>query len=217
MSALTHIKKHQQTVSIFIVWLFTSSAIIGMSIGHYDWFIIKTPLNLLVLFSLLIINFPINTLKKLGLVSLFFLCGFMAEWVGVHYGFLFGDYYYGGNLGFSVDGIPLLIGINWVILILTTAGIVQHHFQSLWLKVISGAILMVILDFFIEPLAPLFDFWYWTDGSASVHNFIGWFVVASLLHFVYVKATIKGSFVFSLHVYLAQLTFFVYFYFYHGI
>lgn len=217
MIASGDVKKYTEPISIFLVWLFTLSAIIGISIGYFEWFIVKTPLNLIIIFSLLLLNFPIDSAKKIGLVILFFVTGFMAEWIGVHYGFLFGEYHYGQNLGIRIDGIPILIGANWVVLTLASAGIIQNYFTNLWIKVILSSLLMVFIDFFIEPAAPIFDFWYWKEGYASMHNFLGWFAIALLLHFIYVKSNIQGSFRFSANVYLAQLLFFVYFYFYHGI
>ncbi|NND07980.1 MAG: carotenoid biosynthesis protein [Saprospiraceae bacterium] len=169
------------------------------------------------MFTLLLINFPICSARSISLTIFFFLTGFAAEWVGVHYGLLFGAYHYGDNLGYKVDGIPLLIGINWALLTLSTAAISQHYVSNKWLRAAFGAFLMIALDFFIEPAAPLFDFWYWDIGHAPVQNFVAWFGIAFVLHTVYVKSNIIGMFRISAHVFLAQLVFFIYFSFYHGI
>ena len=188
-----------------------------MSIGYHDWFITKTPINLLVLFTVLLINFPVNNFKKASITLFFFLAGFLVEWVGVHYRFLFGAYDYGNNLGFKVDGIPPLIGINWALLILFTAVIAQHISSNIWFRAAIGAAFMVGLDFFIEPVAPLFDFWHWEIGHAPPQNFIAWYGIAFLLHLVYAYSNIKGPLKFSLHLFVAQLVFFIYFFFYHGL
>ncbi len=207
----------KEPLSIFTVWLFTISGIIGMSIGYYEWFIVKTPLNLLVLFGLLVINFPINDVKKIGIAILFFVAGFMVEWLGVRYGILFGVYTYGSNLGPKIDGVPLLIGVNWAMLTLASAAIAQHFLTKKWFRAAFGALLMVSLDFFIEPAAPLFDFWTWDLGYAPLQNFVAWYIISFLLHLIYTNTNIKGEFRFSLHVFLAQFVFFLYFFFYHGI
>lgn len=207
-----NIASYKLPFSIFLVWLFTISGIIGISSGHFDWFITKTPLNLLVLFGLLALNFPISTRKTLFVTILFFLAGFGIEWIGVHFGVPFGDYFYGENLGFKIDGIPLLIGINWVLLTLSTAASAQFLATNSLLRASIGALLMVALDFFIEPLAPTFDFWHWSLGHAPLQNFLGWFAMAWFLQWIYVKAEIKGSFRISIHIYLAQFVFFLYFY-----
>ena len=45
-----------------------------------------------------------------------FLLGFSVEYIGVKTGILFGEYSYGENLGLKLFGVPLIIGVNWVIL-----------------------------------------------------------------------------------------------------
>ena len=104
-------------LSIFILWLFQLTAIIGVSIGFKDWFISKTPLNLLITFCLLILNFRIDTVKKIIYSLSIIIISLFVEWVGVKYGFLFGEYKYGHNLGYKIDGVPLLIGVNWLLLL----------------------------------------------------------------------------------------------------
>ncbi len=198
--------------SLVVVWLFHIAAIIGISLGYFEWFISKTPLNLLVLASLLIFNFPIDSIKKWQYTFLFFAAGMLVEWVGVQYGFLFGEYYYGKNLGVKLDGVPLLIGVNWAVLVLITGAISNKIKGSKLVKIIVGAFLMVFLDYFMEVSAPPFDFWIWLEGAAPLRNYISWFLVAAILHFIYQKADITGDFTFSCHLYAAQLLFFCYFY-----
>ena len=206
--------RFKRPLSIFLIWLFTFSGMIGISLGHHEWFISKTPLNLIILFGLLVLNFSIDNFRKIMLSAFLFICGFAVEWVGVHYGFLFGTYHYGYNLGLKLDGVPLLIGVNWVMLVLATAAIARKCFQFVWLRVFMGAFLMVFLDYFIEPSAPVFDFWYWQVGHAPVQNFIAWFGIAGFLHYVYVRTGIEGDLSISGHVYLSQLVFFIYFFIY---
>jgi uncharacterized membrane protein len=214
MNALDIFKKntHLKSLSIFIIWLFQLSAIIGISLGYQDWFISKTPLNLLIMVTLLTLNFPIDTGKKIAIASIFFAVSILLEWIGVHVAFLFGAYSYGQNLGIKADGVPLLIGINWVVLIFSTAAIADRLVQNNFLKIMLGASLMVFLDFFIETSAPPFDFWTWELGYAPSRNYVAWFVISVALHFIYRQSKIKGDFIFSCHLYAAQLVFFGYFY-----
>jgi uncharacterized membrane protein len=204
-----------KAIPLFLIWLFQLTAIIGVTLGHYNWFITKTPINLLLTLGLLIMNFPIDTKKKVGVAIFFYSFSFIIEWIGVHYRFLFGEYTYGNNLGIKVDGVPLLIGANWLILIFCTATISDKLVKLKWLKIVLGAAMMVLMDLFIETSAPLFDFWKWELGYAPLHNFIGWFLVALIMQTVYHLVKLKGDFVFSFHLYAAQLTFFIYFFLYH--
>jgi uncharacterized membrane protein len=219
MIALNIVKKNSdlKSLSIFIIWLFQLSAIIGISMGHYDWFISKTPLNLIIAAILLTIHFPIDNFKKVVVALVIFASSLLIEWIGVHFGFLFGVYEYGKNLGLKIDGVPLLIGVNWAVLILSTAAIADRWVKSILLKILLGALLMVFMDFFIETSAPPFDFWIWASGVAPLRNYIAWFIVSALLHTFYHRTKMKGDFTFSCHLYAAQLLFFIYFYGFHRI
>jgi putative membrane protein len=211
-----HISTHKKTFSIFLVWLFHLSAIIGITLGHTDWFVAKTPLNLLLAFALLALNYPLNSPKKWLLTAVFFVGGMLVEWIGAHYGFLFGEYYYGENLGPKLDGVPWLIGINWAMLILITGAIASKISGHFFWKIFWGATLMVVLDYFMEVSAPVFDFWIWETEGAPVRNYIAWFFIAGVLHFLYQRSKMQGDILFSFHLYAAQFVFFAYFYVVNG-
>ncbi len=207
---------HKKAVSIFLVWLFHLSAIIGITLGYTSWFVAKTPFNLLLAFTLLALNYPLNSTKKWLLTTVFFAAGMLVEWTGVHYGFLFGEYYYGQNLGPKVDGVPWLIGINWAMLVLITGAIASKIARHILWQVVFGAALMVGLDFFIEVSAPVFDFWIWETGTAPFRNYVAWFAIAAILHFLYQRARLQGDVLFSSHLYAAQFVFFAYFYIFNS-
>jgi putative membrane protein len=162
------------------------------------------------------LNYPLNSTKKWGLAGVFFITGMLEEWIGVHYGFLFGEYYYGENLGLKIDGVPWLIGINWAMLVLITGAIASKISGHFFWKIFWGAMLMVVLGFFMEVSAPVFDFWIWETEGAPVRNYIAWFVIAGMLHFLYQRSKIQGDTLFSFHLYAAQFVFFAYFYGVHS-
>ncbi len=212
MNALT-----LKNVSIFLIWLVHISAMIGISLGYTEWFVSKTPFNLLLIFLLVAINFPLNRFRWWGIFLLCFATGYAAEWLGVHRGLIFGEYTYGANLGVKLDEIPVMIAINWAVLVLVTGSIASRLFAGFWARVAGGAGLMLLLDLFMEPVAPVFDFWEFSGGQAPLQNYAGWFVVAALLHIPYQKLGFEGDDKFSLHVYGAQLIFFVYFFLQYGL
>jgi len=201
-----------QNISIFVIWLFHISAIIGVTLGYFDWFATKTPLNLMVVTGLLILNFPLNKLKKLLLFSIIFILGMTVEWIGVHYDFLFGAYTYGDNLGPKFKDVPWLIGVNWAILIFICGAIANKLQASTFVKILFGSFLMVLLDFFIEVPAGYFDYWHWELGYAPVQNFVAWYAISAGMLWLYNSFDMEGNFKFALNLYISQLIYFSYFY-----
>jgi putative membrane protein len=200
--------KKAMTLAVTFIWLVHISAVIGIFLGYREWFITKTPLNLLLLVLVLIVFNPLTSKTSLGLFGLIFLGGYISEVIGVNTGLLFGDYQYGNNLGLKIAGVPLLIGINWAVLVVTTAEISKRFGSNIWLKAAIAAGLMVFLDAFIEPLAPTLDFWTWTYGHPPLFNYITWFIIAYGLILLYLKAKINGNRSVALHIFLSQLFFF---------
>jgi len=197
-------------LSIFLIWLFHLSGMIGVTLGHKEWFIEKTPLNLLACILLFIWVFPLNSVRKWMVFALFFVVGMFVEWLGANFSLLFGSYDYGNNLGVKIDGVPIFIGLNWALLTFITGELATRIHDSIWVKAAIGATLMVFLDFLMEQSAPSFDFWSFGD-HVPLENYITWFILAFLFHLIYQKVTIKGNHNFSLNLYLAQVVFFGFF------
>ena len=205
--------KNGLTIAIGIIWLFQVSAIIGMTIGFNEWFLTKTPLNLIIISGALFLFFPVSNSKTTLLALLLFTIGMIVEALGVRYDWIFGPYYYGDNLGLKFLGVPLLIGINWMMLTFVTAGIASRITSSLSWKIIIGSTLMVFLDFFIEQSAYGFGFWYFEGDDVPVRNYLAWFLIGGFLHWIFHRLSVKGNALLSSHIYLSQLTFFAYFFF----
>lgn len=110
--------------------------------------------------------------------------GFVAEVVGVKTGLLFGDYSYGASLGIKMFDVPLIIGLNWLMLVYCSRAIVERYFSSALFRVVVGALLMVAYDFLVEIPAGRLNMWSWRDGAPGVENFIGWFGVATVMHII---------------------------------
>ncbi|MGD1945856.1 MAG: carotenoid biosynthesis protein [Croceivirga sp.] len=204
------IKKYRTPLGIFLVWLFHLSGLIGITVGHQEWFIQKTPLNLLVCALLFLWIYPMDTGKKWMVFGFVFITGMFAEWLGANHSLLFGSYDYGKNLGPKLDGVPFVIGINWALLTFISAEITSKFSKHIWFKALLGAALMVFLDFLMEQSAPVFDFWSF-GKEVPLQNYITWYVLAYIFHLIFQKKRISGNYEFSLNLFLAQSTFFGYF------
>ncbi|WP_177218305.1 carotenoid biosynthesis protein [Robiginitalea myxolifaciens] len=194
---------------IFLIWLFHLSGLVGILIGYADWFIPKTPLNLLLSGIIFVLAFPILRFKT-GLLFLgFALIGMAVEWIGVHSGLLFGSYAYGENLGPKIYGVPALIGLNWALLGFASGAVASRLVQGRILRTVIAAGLMTLLDLAIEPLAPVFDFWEFEGGVAPWTNYLSWFLVACGMQYLYQRWKPENGYLISLHLLSAQAVFFV--------
>lgn len=97
---------------------------------------------------------------------------------------IFGLYHYGQNLGFRLDEIPLIIGINWILITLSSASYVSAlPFRLVWfLRVALASLIMTLFDALIEPVASQMDFWYWAEGAAPLRNYVAWFFFSLVFH-----------------------------------
>lgn len=148
-------------------------------------------LNLLVSFFLLILpygkafffsNWPVFLLT--------FLLGIIIEIVGVHTGFPFGTYHYGNSLGIKFLSVPIVIGLNWTMLSFAVTSL-WMKFPSKWLATFAGAVTLTLLDLLMEPLAPQFDFWVFSEGLPPIRNFVSWFIFSFVLCFLWRRTVIN--------------------------
>ncbi|GLR17855.1 hypothetical protein GCM10007940_24700 [Portibacter lacus] len=181
--------------------------------GYEEWFISLTPVNLAV--SLFVILW-VEEWKAERLLPLVipFSIGMIAEILGVNYGFFFGDYTYGENLGPKVLGVPWFIGINWAILTYCSANISRRITKNLTLSSIIAAAIMVTFDVLIELVAPRFDFWEFKNGIIPLRNYISWFAFGFLANFLFQKFNPKGNGVLATNILLAFTLFFLVFVFF---
>lgn len=200
--------KQKQNISIFLIWLFSLSAIIGIYWGYLNWFIPKTPVNLLLGAALLFWNLPINSIRKVSVWLIAFAIGMLVEIIGVQTGDIFGNYYYGENLGLKLMGVPFLIGVNWAVLSFITASISTRLTNKFWGAAFIGASLMVGLDFLLEPMASVFDFWHFENGIVPVQNYLAWFVIALFLQILIRKSIPIRDIKYSSHLFFSQVIFF---------
>lgn len=202
-------------IAIGVLWLFHISGIIGISLGYQEWFASRTALNLLIMFLVLIFFYPLDSFKKWALFFLFGGLGIFAEYLGVTFGLFFGEYAYGDNFGPKIFEVPILIGVNWALLTFICGSIANQLSDNIFLKSLLGTFMMLFLDLFMEKIAPIFDFWEFSGGYAPIDNYIAWGSISFIFNLIFHFAKIKGQFLISLHLYLVQLVFFIYFYVYY--
>lgn len=202
------VEKYKIYSTIFVIWLFNVSGIIGILSPSSDWFLGLTPLNLLVYFFAIFINLEKITWRFFVAFSIPFFIGFASEFLGVNYGWFFGNYEYGENLGIKIGGVPIMICVNWGVLTVITADISKQLTKNKILRFVFGGLLMMLLDLIIEVNAPRFDFWEFENGIVPIKNYVAWFVIAAIAHFFYNLFEIKSDKKVSVQIFLAILVFF---------
>lgn len=206
--------KNKLIVSVFLIWLFNISGIVGILSSYSEWFLGLTPLDLLLYLGLLAWNTEKIDIRFLYAFFIPFFIGFITEFLGVNYGLIFGTYSYGENLGIKIGGVPLMICINWAVLTFITADISRLVSKSLWIRSLIGGLLMMLLDLVIEVSAPRFDFWEFENGVVPIQNYIGWFVISFLAHILFQRFTVLTNKKISIHIFIAMTIFFLTFLFF---
>jgi len=193
----------------FIIILLHFVGMIGLSNDFSRTFFLSlVPFNLLLTFALcfLFISDRIN-FKPIVII---FLLGFFIEVFGVKTGLLFGEYNYGNFLGIQFLEVPLLIGVNWLILVFCTYGFVSKFTDNSILKVSISSVLMVLIDILIEPVAVKLGFWSWSSLYIPIQNYFMWLITSLLMHFILFKFHVRISFKLSLYLMISQLMFFIF-------
>lgn len=147
---------------------------------------------------------------------------FALEAAGVATGAIFGPYGYGGSLGPKILDVPVVIGFNWMLVVLggvNLAGIIgigravggrtdDDGPCPICVALAAGAA-CVVLDVPLEPVAARLDYWTFYTPTVPLQNYIAWFLIAALSAFSYstqrcrVRTRLPAAYL------LIQLAFFV--------
>ena len=203
-------KKNKLSLAIFFIFFFNITGSFGLFIEDLIAYILPlTQLNLLLVFCLFL--YANNNYSKIFILlclKIFFF-GFFVEVVGVNTGIIFGEYSYGNTLGLKLFNTPLVMGINWLNLSLASFGVISFFTEKKILLILLSSILMVSLDYIIEPIAINLDFWSWQNISVPIHNYFGWFFGAIIAQMLIVFSKQKINFKISVAVLGSQLIFFL--------
>jgi len=198
-------------INIIIILLFILHLVGGVALSMdsvKSIFLALSPFNLALTFGLLIWgndDFSFNFFK---VISVLFLIGFFVEVLGVYSGLLFGEYHYGKTLGFQFLEVPLIIGVNWVLLIVSSFAVSSYFVSNSIFKVLLSSIIMVLLDLMIEPVAIRLDFWHWQAEVIPLQNYLMWFLVALLMNWILTFNRFKFNVKLGFGLLISQVLFF---------
>src|ERR1700754_2346566 len=126
--------------AIVVIILFHLVGLTGLLIPSLrPEFLQLVPYHLLLMFVVVILSHQSMDGRLLLFVACTFIGGYGVEWLGVNKHLLFGHYQYGQTLGFQLGNVPLIIGVNWFLLIYSTGVLMQRsRLKNMLLRVLCG-------------------------------------------------------------------------------
>lgn len=179
---VNYISTREPRIKGFIITLYVVG-IIGTVIPFTrSIFVFLTPFILLLSLLILIAFHTVYNTKTLLVFLSIFLISFFIEVAGVNSGIVFGDYSYGKGLGIKIFKTPLIIGLNWVLLVYCTSAVFEKIRLAVPLKIAGASLSMVIYDIVMEQVAPEMEMWSFQSGRIPLQNYLIWFTLALVFH-----------------------------------
>lgn len=196
----------QKYLLYFLILVYVSGSI-GF-VFNPPFFSPFTPYTLLFTCLVYLLHQPTQNYRFITSFVAIALFGYLIEVIGVKTGLIFGVYNYGNGLGYKLFDVPLIISLNWALLI--SAGIitVSKFIKNKHIVLAISAIIITLIDFLIEQVAFKLDFWQFESGLPELHNYIGWFLVAFFSPYFFYNYIIKGNRNIALIILILQLVFF---------
>ncbi len=192
----------------FLILVYVSGSI-GFVVNP-SFFSPFTPYTLLLTCFVFLIHSPFADKKFLIAFFSIALLGFMIEVIGVKTGLIFGKYSYGNGLGYKLLNVPLVISINWAMLICAGITVVSRIFTNKITVLAVAALLVTLIDLVIEQVAPKLDFWHFEGGLPGFNNYLSWIAVAFFTSYFFYPTIIKGNRNVSLIILILQIIFFTF-------
>ena len=192
---------------VFLIIIYTVG-LVGLNTSWRDEIAALTPYTLSLSVLVLFLNHREWNRYFVIFVAFASISGYLIELIGVESKIIFGIYSYGETLGYKLYGVPVIMGLNWFLMVYA-CGMVANLFRyGVFLKSIIGAFLMVILDLSLEPVAVILDFWTWENGIIPLQNYVAWFAVAFILLIYFHKLGLKKMNRIAVGLFIIQYIFF---------
>ena len=167
-----------------LLGIFFSVGITGMALpASRETFTSLTPVALLLsIAALILFHKSHDPAREIFFFLFIFITAFIIEAIGVKTGRIFGSYRYETGLGPLIFETPLMIGVNWALLVYCSAVIADRFPVSDFLKIIAGSALMLAYDLILEQAAPVMHMWSFDENVIPWRNYASWFLLAVIFH-----------------------------------
>lgn len=209
MERSQNIKKYKEEYFLYLIF---TVGIIGHLVDQLiPLMLYLTPFTLL-LTGIVVLYKSYKSSNKLFLywIIITYLITFSLEVIGVKTGLIFGEYLYGETLGLKLFEVPLIIGFNWVFVILGAISIARIISKNNLVVSLIAALIAVIFDFILEPVAIKLDYWQWSENIIPLQNYAAWFLIAFFSSFFYEQFKIETDSKISIHYLIIQFIFFLF-------
>jgi putative membrane protein len=195
---------------IFLYLMYTVGVVGHLTDGLLSYMKLLTPLTLLLTSGVVLFS-TINNSKNNFIIwaVVTYIITFSLEVIGVKFGIIFGSYWYGETLGVKFLNVPLIIGFNWIMVILGAILLTEKILKNKILMTITASLLATIFDFFLEPTAIKLGYWNWSDISVPIQNYFAWFIISLLFTVLYFRMGIKVHTDLPIKFFLTQFIFFI--------
>ena len=206
------LKLRKEKVATIFIYVFYVVGICGFLLPEFiTYFKQLIPLALIVSFILLVVFQPREAINRsfiLVFTGIYF-SGLIIEMIGVNTGVVFGEYSYGSNLGFKLLNTPIIIGLNWLILVYTSSALFEKlRIHNLY-KIVMATICMLGYDIVLEKIAPETGMWSWSGMEVPLKNYVAWFIISFIFQAVIKVNGIKTENAVAKDLFISQFIFFM--------
>ncbi|MBS1517797.1 MAG: carotenoid biosynthesis protein [Bacteroidetes bacterium] len=194
-----------------VIYIIFAVGITGHMISGLKGYMTEMTPYVLLITSILVLYFSEIRNNK-NFIRWFLISYFITltlEIAGVKTGLVFGSYVYGETLGAGIAGVPLIIGFNWIFVILGCIGIGKKISGNKFITAAAAGVFAVIFDIILEPVAVSLNYWKWTGGEIPMQNYAAWFVITFLITLIYCYLNVNVRKEFFIHYLAAQFLFFL--------
>jgi putative membrane protein len=202
---MKHLEKRLFIIFIIIYLV----GILGFVVPQLRNYVVPlTPITILASLIIALAFEKMLNLKSLVAFVIIGISGFFVEYIGVKTGEIFGPYTYGKTLGLRWDGVPYMIGVNWLAIIYFTNNLSTYFTKNRIIAACIAALSAVLYDYFLEPVAMAYDFWHWSNNHIPMQNYVAWFFISLCLSLFYQSQNRPTKNKMATYIFLIQITFF---------
>ena len=184
------VKRQQIALGVTAFFLLAGAVQVAFDISYV---LTLTPVLLALITAMMLVVWDVALRTKTLIAAAVLVAGYVVELIGVHTGWLFGDYTYGTGLGFKAFGVPLAIGLAWFIVTLSAWHIVGFGKRRGIVSFLLAGGLVVMFDLLLEQFAIVYGLWSWQGGDVPLYNYLCWFGISLVFFGLYQRFTRKAE------------------------